>query len=331
MNWEEMWPYKQIGLQDKEQETLKENMRECCIAFIDILGFKEMVEKDMDKVILALRYIKMFRDSFFRMPAHLGIPEEIDILGEPYEELMDRIDLPKATMFSDSIVISKEIDEYFSFSDFVYFIAHIQYELLREGILIRGGIDIGQVYHDESFLFGPGMLSAYLLESTVSKYPRITIHENALAKVREWDYKRFEKEYSVPIRYNGKKEYLYPMDIESEMHMDEFEYIKATNTNQAYIDYLYFGCDVLELPPGISVNQAMAVFTDLQDDTLWRIRNVICDGLEYEDERVKEKYLWMKTYFNRTLERIFKTYKNKFASQQEEDDFFKRTYFKLLI
>ena len=64
MEWYEKWPYKQIGFGDIEQKDIRENMCECCIAFIDILGFKAMVNKNIEKVILALRYIKMFRDSF---------------------------------------------------------------------------------------------------------------------------------------------------------------------------------------------------------------------------------------------------------------------------
>lgn len=45
MEWYEKWPYKQIGFEDVEQKDIKENMCECCMAFIDILGFKAMVKK----------------------------------------------------------------------------------------------------------------------------------------------------------------------------------------------------------------------------------------------------------------------------------------------
>ena len=53
-------------------------------------------------------------------------------MSEPDEEVDKQEKLPKATIFSDSIMISKEVDEYFSFSDFVQFIAQSQFELLRE-------------------------------------------------------------------------------------------------------------------------------------------------------------------------------------------------------
>ena len=195
MKWYEKWPYKQIGFEDLEQKDIKENMHECCIAFIDILGFKAMVNKNIEKVILALRYIKMFRDSFYKIPSRMGNPKQTEVVSEPDEEIDEYENLPKATMFSDSIVISKEIDEYFSFSDFIQFIAQLQFELLREGILLRGGIDIGLVYHDDSFIFGSGMISAYLLESEVSKYPRITISQNAIKRIQMWDDEEFENKF----------------------------------------------------------------------------------------------------------------------------------------
>lgn len=122
-------------------------MCECCIAFIDILGFKDMVNNNIEKVILALRYIKMFRDSFYKIPSHMGNPERTEVMSEPDEEVDEQENLPKATMFSDSIVISKEVDEYFSFSDFVQFIAQLQFELLREGVLLKGGPPLGSIIH----------------------------------------------------------------------------------------------------------------------------------------------------------------------------------------
>lgn len=57
MNLENKWPYVQILKRDVEQSNLKTKMKECCVAFIDILGFKDMVSKDIDCVVLALRYI----------------------------------------------------------------------------------------------------------------------------------------------------------------------------------------------------------------------------------------------------------------------------------
>ncbi len=92
MEWYEKWPYKQIGFDDVEQKNIKVNMCECCIAFIDILGFKSMVKNNIEKVILALRYIKMFRDSFYKIPSRMGNPERTEVMSEPDEEV-DELEL----------------------------------------------------------------------------------------------------------------------------------------------------------------------------------------------------------------------------------------------
>lgn len=247
-------------------------MEKCCIAFIDILGFKEMVKNDIDKVILALRYIKLFIDSFYRIPSKRGTPDDIKVLGEPYEESEDISNLPKATMFSDSIVISKEIDNYFSFSDFIEFIAQMQFELLREGILIRGGIDVGNMHHDNTFIFGKGMVTAYLLESEVSIYPRIVISNEVVKRIEEQDNIKFEESFQ-PIQLNNKKFYISPSDIEFKMYNDELLYLKKDELDVIYIDYLYYGCKLIETLDEKYFELGIELLENFEKDTLSKIKS----------------------------------------------------------
>lgn len=320
MEWYEKWPYKQIGIADAEQIEIKANMSECCIAFIDILGFKTMVKNNIDNVILALRYIKMFRDSFYRFPSPARNDSLVEVNSEPDKEWYEGRDLPKATMFSDSIVISKEIDEYFSFSDFVEFIAQIQFELLREGLLLRGGIDIGQVYHDDSFIFGSGMISAYLLESKISKYPRITISKNAIEKVQSWDEVKFENKFRAYINNDNEKVFLYPQNLEDDFVNDEFIHIKEDEEEIAYIDYLYNGCRMIQASTEDIFVMDKYVCANFIEDTLAKIRKLISDGLTINDVGVLKKYEWMKQYFNNTIMQVIKTYKNRKIDVNEENE-----------
>jgi hypothetical protein len=46
---------------------------------------------------------------------------------------------------------------------------------LKLGLLIRGGITIGKLYHSNGVVFGEGMVDAYRLESSVAIYPRVVI------------------------------------------------------------------------------------------------------------------------------------------------------------
>jgi hypothetical protein len=43
------------------------------------------------------------------------------------------------------------------------------------GFLVRGGITIGDIVHDEEVVFGPALNRAYHLEHDIAKYPRIVV------------------------------------------------------------------------------------------------------------------------------------------------------------
>ena len=48
--------------------------------------------------------------------------------------------------------------------------------------LIRGGITIGDLYIDDTFVLGPGLIDAYKLESQNAKFPRIIVDERYAEK-----------------------------------------------------------------------------------------------------------------------------------------------------
>jgi hypothetical protein len=85
------------------------------------------------------------------------------------------------------------IDHLESIGKFLDMAIEIQRKLLSvEGILTRGGITIGELFHDDNFLFGPAMVDADELESQ-SNYPRITVSKSfernielIEPKPREW-------------------------------------------------------------------------------------------------------------------------------------------------
>jgi hypothetical protein len=80
--------------------------------------------------------------------------------------------------FSDNVVISQPIC-----AETVALIAHIaitQIASAMKGFLLRGGITIGDIVHDDEAVFGPGLNRAYELESKIAKYPRFVIDRDAL-------------------------------------------------------------------------------------------------------------------------------------------------------
>jgi hypothetical protein len=53
----------------------------------------------------------------------------------------------------------------------------IQIKLIGYEILLRGGIVVGKLLHENNIMFGPAFNQAYDLESKSALYPRIVIDE----------------------------------------------------------------------------------------------------------------------------------------------------------
>lgn len=132
------------------------------VAFIDILGFGQMVE----------------RDCFSAQPGELHLPS----LRTALTQAQDGIKNVRITQFSDSIILaapfSKEEDDFCKFIDTV---ASLQASLFSSGILVRGGVSHGQHFHDEVLLFSQALIEAYHLESSLARDPRILISSETLS------------------------------------------------------------------------------------------------------------------------------------------------------
>jgi hypothetical protein len=81
--------------------------------------------------------------------------------------------------FSDNIVISTPVDRV-NVPYLLRAIAIMQLMTTALHFLIRGGITVGNIYHDEEVVFGPAFNRAYELESQIAVYPRIIVEKEVL-------------------------------------------------------------------------------------------------------------------------------------------------------
>jgi hypothetical protein len=58
-------------------------------------------------------------------------------------------------------------------------------QLLGLGIFTRGSICLGKLYHEESVLFGMGLVDAFKLENRAAIYPRILIQDQLIQPITE--------------------------------------------------------------------------------------------------------------------------------------------------
>jgi hypothetical protein len=81
--------------------------------------------------------------------------------------------------FSDNIVVSHPVDKQ-SIAFVLGTLGAFQLASAGDGFLLRGGVTIGSVYHDNVCVFGPGLNRAYELESKVADVPRVIVDTNVL-------------------------------------------------------------------------------------------------------------------------------------------------------
>ena len=161
--------------------------------FIDLLGFKSAIDQSLkqDEVREALyEVIHQLKSEnllnlvygdipFLLLDKESTVKPSRDVVKGDLKEQFSSTFPITITQFSDSFVFSCPADNHASCTMLlkcVYLIHLIYYCNL--GMMIRGGISIGKLVHEESgALFGPAMNEAYELESKSAIYPRVVISQ----------------------------------------------------------------------------------------------------------------------------------------------------------
>jgi len=145
-----------------EEKNSVDGYKTCYIAFLDILGFKNIVNGKTCEDILEI-YKKLEHRPFaqiIRNGEDLVVPNSVCL-----------------KVMSDSVCIYIEKDVKNALFALIETCALFQAHLavLEEPIFLRGAIVVGDIYANGDKTFGPGLTKAYLLEEKVAKYPRIII------------------------------------------------------------------------------------------------------------------------------------------------------------
>jgi hypothetical protein len=231
------------------------------VLFLDILDFKNIIEK---------RTLQKQNDKFIDNPQ--GIIQLYNCLNIIREHLNIGAPLDNSkriTQFSDSIVISfsvKERGEIFNLISDIHFLVK---RFIKHKILCRGGIAYGKLIHDDKFVFGPGLISAYLAESKAAMYPRIIMDNTIL---------RFASKYPDNEHNSGEWELgaigtMISQDSDDMFYIDYFEKAKSDN----------FPLDTTE------------------EDYYNGLKEIIETNISNHLPDIKVKYGWMRNKFNRMV------------------------------
>ena len=246
------------------------------VAFIDILGFKEIVKKsERNPRLLKTIYQSLGFLKKRELPDKWNL-QLVEIEEDAQKRNLSDFDIADRTFssaFSDSIVVSVIVDDNninASLSTLLANLAYVGSKFIMDGILIRGGITIGKIIHNETgIVFGQGLIDAYHLESRAAKYPRIILSDKLIAKLN------------------------YPLETKR----DRFPY-------HQYLKRFSDGCVGLHQLIYFQVLQSWEKMSKRRlESSLNKAKKTIIDGLDnsFEYPDVHEKYLWLKKEYEKLI------------------------------
>ena len=129
------------------------------VIFYDVLGWRNHIKaaRDNETAIGDLRRLVLRYSRSLPLRTHLNL---------------------RVSTFSDNVVISQDVSETTP-PLLITLIAFLQIAGGLSGFLLRGGVTIGQIIHDQECVFGPALNRAYELEKHCAKYPRIVLDRKA--------------------------------------------------------------------------------------------------------------------------------------------------------
>lgn len=131
------------------------------VAFIDLLGFAEMVRTDCEAPDGAQLFLTLLNEVHETTRTQFTEPEECELV-----------------QFSDSVVLSRPFEPK-GFVPFLELVATFQKDLVVRGLLCRGGVAYGKHFSSGTFMFSQGLINAYHLEQN-ARYPRVVVSKDLL-------------------------------------------------------------------------------------------------------------------------------------------------------
>ena len=153
-----------------ETEGEKKKFDNYIIAYIDFLGIKEKMKNESSYE--SLQILKFLLMGTKRTASYIS---DINTIND-FE----------IKIFSDNIVIAQKVEEERvndQIISIVNLMGSIQFHaLLQFDFWLRGGITIGELFIDDSVVWGNGLIEAYNIEDNLANYPRIVLSNKVLEK-----------------------------------------------------------------------------------------------------------------------------------------------------
>jgi hypothetical protein len=154
----------------KPLEPAKASYQHRYVAFLDILGFRNLIARTAID--------SEFLDAVLKACERLAWEKEWTRVG-PGES--------RVYMFSDCLCETAAVTPE-GLGALIDGVSRLCQALIGTGVFVRGAIVVGEVYEQEHVIFGPGVVAAYDNESKAAAFPRILVTDEVYAKSQSIEY-----------------------------------------------------------------------------------------------------------------------------------------------
>lgn len=194
--------------------NIKINYEDSFVAFLDVLGFKELVFNNPDNTEKLEEYFSIVDDA---------IKKDID-------DVIDKMYDIDSIIISDSIILrikkkNDNDDNIEQLRKLCLVVGKMQLRLANKDIWIRGAISSGKVHFDSNNnqVVGPAFINAYLLEEQLAIVPRIILDNKIIneldAKSADELIRKMDVSKKTDHFFYGKK-ILYIWEINTTLKKD---------------------------------------------------------------------------------------------------------------
>ena len=241
--------------------------------FLDILGFQSHIEETVSPNAKSKHPMTFVRLKSALEEISKGVHYREGIISDNGKTLVSSREV---TQFSDSVIISYKKSEATGgsgVSSMLMDVHRLQLQLVNKGILLRGAITSGLLYHDKEFVFGPALNDAVTLER-LANYPRVILDSEILNETGLKSSKNDDNSRTISSMISEDLDGLFYVDY-FDVHPDDFD--------GDWNDISYYLEKLRELIKGLSNKKNLSI---------------------------KVKHSWLRTKFN-IIAKPFK--KNKFT------------------
>ena len=229
-------------------DSKKQTMQYSATAFVDILGFKNIVEMEGDKIndIFDLlsknaEYSKKTQDKNNEiLPVRYAFSDSIYLISPPAEI---NVLQQKADMTAHWNIEEFKNPDFEKFDFLFEEISYLMTYFSASGFFLRGGISFGDVLFNEHTFLGKAINEAYLIESTIAIYPRVVIEQSFYEKLKKYKYGKlndfFEKDFDGCYCLKFQQEHFH--DVENFKNKVLAEIIKnKSNSDQKILQKMEY-------------------------------------------------------------------------------------------